>query len=839
MPGPIGLHLISEDDTRYEQEILASPYDIAAWLKYYRAKANGPAYDRIFLLERAVHQFPRSYKFWTLYLDLRVLLLDTAHPHFHARQFARVNALFDRALVHNHALPLVWLRYLAFLRRQTDITRTRRTFNRCLQALPLTQHGLIWPHFLNFAASVGGSTAVAVYRRYYEYDPTKVQMVIEQLVALGDVDECLRILDDVLSSPEILYNPTIIDKSPLDLWSDFCDAAMRGKPRDTFVENLVANGLARFPDQVSRLYVKLSTYFAKRKNFRKASEYFEKGLKQSMTVKDFTLIFDTYLALLEGLIEKTMERVEERERVEEIKDHGMVQNREEGEQKEVSEVDHSKSVVVADLDLQMAQFENLMDRRPFLLNDVLLRQNPHSVDDWMARFALYGPAQLEAMLADMVRSLTTISPFKGKALHRIWLRYAGVYEANGDLVTARVIFDRAIKVEYGTVEELVEVWSGWCDMELRHDDFDHALRVLEQVLFIDHVSKQIAPSVVEEARKISFKDANLKPQQRVFKSVKLWTLYLDLMESMGDDPTTIDQICQAYESILRMKIATPVVIVNYANFLESVHRFEQSFTVYEKGVALFKFPVNYEIWNIYLSKVLARQAVVSNERIRDLFEQALESCSVAETTLGSSFVKAIVLSYGNWEISMGFSKRAFRMYEKLLGQKSILATLDRFDLRQIYLKQALASLGVPETRKLYESALSDEFLSNAQIWQLTEQLVDIETAALELTRVRELFRYAAANLIVSLRAADWGIWDRWSAFEVAHGTEATYKQMLRYKRQIELSLKEREVLDPSLAAGDNGGVVFVKSSTGPKVTSESLKKEPENPDAIELDIDLD
>ena len=35
------------------------------------------------------------------------------------------------------------------------------------------------------------------------------------------------------------------------------------------------------------------------------------------------------------------------------------------------------------------RFEDLLERRPFLVNSVLLRQNPHNVHEWMKRAELY------------------------------------------------------------------------------------------------------------------------------------------------------------------------------------------------------------------------------------------------------------------------------------------------------------------------------------------------------------------------------------------------------------------------------------------------------------------
>lgn len=40
------------------------------------------------------------------------------------------------------------------------------------------------------------------------------------------------------------------------------------------------------------------------------------------------------------------------------------------------------------IELRLARLENLMERRPLLLNSVLLRQNPHNVNEWLKRVEL-------------------------------------------------------------------------------------------------------------------------------------------------------------------------------------------------------------------------------------------------------------------------------------------------------------------------------------------------------------------------------------------------------------------------------------------------------------------
>ena len=53
-------------------------------------------------------------------------------------------------------------------------------------------------------------------------------------------------------------------------------------------------------------------------------------------------------------------------------------------------------------------------------------------------------------------------------------------------------------------------------------------------------------------------------QLRLHKSLKLWSIYVDLEESLGSLETTR----AVYERILDLRIATPQIILNYAFLLE-------------------------------------------------------------------------------------------------------------------------------------------------------------------------------------------------------------------------------------------------------------------------------
>ena len=76
-----------------------------------------------------------------------------------------------------------------------------------------------------------------------------------------------------------------------------------------------------------------------------------------------------------------------------------------------------------------------------------------------------------------------------------------------------------------------------------------------------------------------------------------------------------------------MKISNTKVIMNFCDFLERNHHYEESFRVYEQALSIFAWPHVYDIWIIYLNKFVERYKGDKLERARDLFEQVLSSAT--------------------------------------------------------------------------------------------------------------------------------------------------------------------------------------------------------------------
>ena len=323
-----------------------------------------------------------------------------------------------------------------------SFTHARRTFDRALRTLPPSLHSRIWIRYLLWAESKGGLTAVTVYRRYLAVDPSLTEHYTS--ILLSPINSAPRPLEAAklllslarkaargeYTSPE--------SKSPFQLLGDFLDvvegfseevgldvnetvrsntehekkdaeaaeaavkatelASVKGQlirmagpsvpvgangkparpydpdedpssPRKLNIERIIQkDGLDVYKDQSGRLWTGLATYWIKCGEFERAKATFEAGIASVLTIRDFTQIFDAYAEFSESLISAMMESVA---------------NPEEEDEEDVDETEK-------ELDARMRDFEELMDRRPFLVNDVLLRRNPNDVQEWEKRVALWG-----------------------------------------------------------------------------------------------------------------------------------------------------------------------------------------------------------------------------------------------------------------------------------------------------------------------------------------------------------------------------------------------------------------------------------------------------------------
>src|SRR5690606_21291785 len=113
-----------------------------------------------------------------------------------------------------------------------------------------------------------------------------------------------------------------------------------------------------------KLWCGLAAYWVRKGSLDHARDIFEEAITTVMTVRDFAVIFDSYIQFEESIIDMMMESAAHRPGGSTDPDADF------------------------ELDLRIMHFDQLMDRRPFLLNDLHLRQNPNNVVEWEKRVAL-------------------------------------------------------------------------------------------------------------------------------------------------------------------------------------------------------------------------------------------------------------------------------------------------------------------------------------------------------------------------------------------------------------------------------------------------------------------
>ena len=655
-----------------------------------------------------------------------------------------VSRMFEKALSNLPTMPKLWIMYIDFLISQKCISRTRQVLNRALQALPVTQHERLWGVIINrFIGSndltVPLKTSKTLLRRYVQLEPGYVDAVISFLIAKDDPVGAVEILvnhiehEDSRASANLLLLIDLIAKNSNRLRS----IEHLNLPR------IIRSAIGRYPDKQGELWNALADYYIRLGLFSKAAEIYEESMSTVKTVADFSIIYESHQSFLDLLARSKLD---------------------------------SGTLVGAVRDLK--RIELLIDRRDELLSDVLLRQNPNNTVEWIRRTKLHRiqsvPEMVVRTFMDAINSIDPHSPSLIGRVSAVWIEFAK-FSASSDKLIARQVFEKAVVSDFRDHDDLAAVWIEWILMELRltmdskPDSPDKWSEVLE-----------IARRAVSQYRG----SAKGSVQSLLFKAGKLWHLAIDLEQSINGKSKP-ELVSGLFDAMIDLNVVTPQTILNYAAFETDNLRFERACQILQRGITLFPWPHRRDIWLMYLD--LANQRRFSVERMRDLFDQSLQDAMPV-------VVPCLSYSSFKYELEKGFASDGLTVL-KHAGERCQIH--EKLSMYYLAIQQAMESHGTPHARRILQDAVNElteigrkNGAIDTLVVELCIQYARLETEVNQIERARKVFEHAA-QFANPNRTEMNDLWEKWKDFEIDHGSEATYKDMKRVRRSVEVLYSEK------------------------------------------------
>lgn len=784
-----------------EEEVTRTPYHLKPWLSYLSHLSN-PRHSTLFqVYERAVAALPGSYKLWRQYSAAFREVALSHHP-LHPSRDASLKVSSRAA----HALrvsPVLWREFISDLLREGRFGRARQAANEALRLLPPLQHHFVWDVLLDGVLSAENAPvemAVCLLSRYAKYRPGGVQRLFAILVKAERWDEAVVEVVSVLRDPD--WEPEG-EKTREMLWMEVARVAAANPRHVTSVDvaGLLRGAIRAAATDVGELWVVLGEYFIRKGLFEEARNVYEEAMGEVNAVRDFAMIFEAYAKFEEGLVSAAMEDVE-------------VVQEEGGGEKEMKEVNDM-------VELLIARLEHLTDRRPMLLSDVWLRQNPHNVHEWHKRARLFKQAKDPPNVVDTyTKAVQTVNPRRATngRPHTLWLAFARYYEDAKDLTSARRVLDKAVSDPEGfrSAEDLAAVWCEYAEMELRCTTPETARKVLDRAVQQPEKLKE------REARKrhgqtgsnveaalgtgagnvhITHEYDKSSPAWYAYKSSRVWHFLLDITQSIGIP----EEVIELHHRMLELRIASPQTILSGAKYLESKRLFEQAFRLYDKGTSALSWPSALRVWVVYLTRFVQRYGDSKLERARDLFEEAIRSAP--QTRRGGHEyahpqLALLYLMYADMEENHSLARHALAILSR--ATKAVREE-DRARVYRVYIVKTATLFGVTKTRTIYEEALG-ELSKPEEVLEFAERFASMETRLGELERARGIYKHACEVADPRRRGMFEMFWNSWSTFELEYGTEDTFRDMLREKKMVQLNHRGALVEEESIQGNEGKGI---------------------------------
>ncbi|GAB0490268.1 hypothetical protein MMPV_001500 [Pyropia vietnamensis] len=807
------------------------------------AATRPPAADLWRVYERGLAALPYSYKLWHAYARGRAAAAVGRHPHHAAH--AAAERVARRAVAALPSCPVLWEELLELLAARAHWTAARRVVDAALLALPLPQHPRLWGVVAAVWARPGAPPAVRrrLAQRRAALLGTVTTGLLDDLrdAAVGEgglpaARRYARVLAaaagvaiigregrgrrrGALSAAAPATAP-IVDasvagggsreeradaaalaaaraSSRTDAWRALVEL---GVDRPAAVDGIVdvaallreAVGSPPAGASVGSLWVSLAAVVTRRVSPRAAVGVYEEALASVTTARDFAVVYDGYAALVEAAA--------------------------------VAAVDAGAPDGVVDRRLAVA--EALASRRRVAAAEVALRGHPTDVSAWAeAAAARLAVGDTPGAVAVYTRAVARVRGGEavGGRVASLWRAFAGLYVDVGDVASARAVYARALgqslAADIGTPGEVAALYAAAVEVELRAGRLD-AVRALLRRATTD--GGDFARNGDDSDSRRSSRDSESDGgggggggdpplgSPAVVKIVRRSPLVAALAADVAAAVLPPRAVAALHTTSIARGTASAATVLSGAATLSAAGRYEDAYRLLDAGASALRWPAAAAVWITLGSSFVKRYGGARREQARDIFESALAaappapprpppqgSAAAAAAADTAAATRALYLLYADFEERHGTPRAAVAVYTRAAAAAAAASSADAPALYRLAVVRTAAHYGAVATRPLLGAAVEAlRATSPSAAAALAAGWAALEARAGETTRARSLYATAAAAVPPPPSGAGGvmaaggsagggvggGVWAAWHAFELGHGDEVTFREMLRARR---------------------------------------------------------
>ena len=773
------LNKLQEDISEYTNyDNIQNPYNFKSWWDTLSSSKEAPFSIRKKIYLVSLHYLPGSYKLWYNYLK-EEREYAKANYNIPNKYYDEVNKLHEQALIYMMKMPKIWIDFIQFMFEQNLITKTKSIFNKALQAIPITQHKKLWDIYIPYIESLSNchQTKIEIFKRYIKFNPDYKEKFINFLIGIKEFNTAIYYIIEILNDENFYskenksqYYYWIILCQIINNYPEYIDLSICNKELN--VDRVIRHGIKKYSDEVGNLWVTLANYYIKIGLIEKAREIFEEALEKILTVRDFSLVFNSYLNFEQEMMKynifnseisvdnnlelscKNGENEENKLTELELNELENAMNELKFEEINYEKIEEDENIQKGDTEnnsnikkFNFIRVNNLLQRRPFLLNSTILRRNPNNVNEWLKRIELTKEKndvnQIKKLYEECLNTIK-INEAYGK-LSEIYISYANFYEENNNIKKANEIYFKGCNLNYKKTEENVTMWCLWCEMNIRQKKYKDAYSIIKYIC-----------------------TNNTNKYYKYNKNIKLWSLYIDLEINMNKNNEK--QVIYIYNKMIEFKIANIETIFNFIIYLEKIKYYEKIYNIYEQSIELFTWPNAYDICLCYLVDFINHYKNEKSEIFRDIIQNII---------VLSGHLKIFYYIYAFYEEKYGLYNHCIDILKEASQN---VKDDEKPEIHSIIIAKSAKYFGIGKVRLAFDDAMNN--LDKSFVLEIGLKYISIEIKLKEINRARGIFKYLGKLFNPDNKEYKEEFWEMWDNFEKLYGDTVTYQEM---KNELKLS----------------------------------------------------